>query len=279
MRNHADLSRMDGAEVHAEGRPDGRYVIVVFLALTFGWSWGFWVPRAIATRGLMRGIPVLPDLGAFGPTIAAFVLVTYAAGWSGTKRLARRAVQFDYPKRWLIPALFLAPLIVFASLAVAYLTGAVPPFPWRDDPVVLPIAFVFVLVLGGPLQEEFGWRGYLIDPLQERLSALGGSVLLGLVWAVWHLPLFYIPSETIYYRNPFLGFAVSITLLSVLMTWVYNNTNRSLLPVLLFHTSFNWSQSMFPVLDSDPASLALIGLLALVVAVVVGYWGPRRLVR
>ena len=143
----------------------------------------------------------------------------------------------------------------------------------------IAVAFVFIFVLGGPLQEEFGRRGYLLDPLQERLSALGGGVIIGLIWAVWHLPLFYIPSETIYFRNPFLGFAVSITLLSVLMTWVYNNTNRSLLPVLLFHASFNWSQAMFPILDSDPASLTLVGLLALVAVTVVGYWGPRRLVR
>jgi hypothetical protein len=270
---------MSEKEVRDVDRPDCWYAIGVFLVLTFGWSWGFWVPKVFVARGLVQGVPVLPNLGAFGPTVAAFVLVTYADGWSGAKRLALRAVQFDYPKRWFIPALFLSPAIVFVSLTVAYLTGTIPSFPWRDNPVVLPIAFVFIFVLGGPLQEEFGWRGYLLDPLQERLSALGGGVIIGLIWAVWHLPLFYIPSETIYFRNPFLGFAVSITLLSVLMTWVYNNTNRSLLLVLLFHASFNWSQAMFPILDSDPASLTLVGLLVLAVVVVVGYWGPRRLVR
>jgi hypothetical protein len=67
----------------------------------------------------------------------------------------------------------------------------------------------------------------------------------------------------------FLGFAVSITLLSVLMTWVYNDTNGSLLPALLMHTSWNWAQGMFPVLESDPASLAMVGLLVIATVLVV----------
>jgi hypothetical protein len=133
------------------------------------------------------------------------------------------------------------------------------------------------LLLGGPVQEEFGWRGYLLDPLQERLTPLGGGLAVGVVWAVWHLPLFYLPSATIYYENPFLGFVVSITLLSVLMTWVYNRTNGSLLPALLMHTSWNWAHGMFPVLDSDPASLAMVGFLVAATVVVVVYLGSKRL--
>lgn len=179
------------------------------------------------------------------------------------RRLAGRAVQLDYPTRWILVALVLPPAIVGTALAVAVATGTTPTFPWADQPIVLFIAF--------------GWRGYLLDPLQERLTALGGGLAVGLVWAVWHLPLFYIPSETIYYQNLFLGFAVSITLLSVLMTWVYNSTNGSLLPALLMHTSWNWAQGMFPILDSHPASLAMVGLLVAATIVVVVYSGPKRL--
>ncbi|KAB1190610.1 CPBP family intramembrane metalloprotease [Haloferax sp. MBLA0076] len=251
----------------------------LFLLLTFGWSWGFWVPKALAAEGLVEGVPVLPELGAFGPTVAAFILVTYTNGISGARHLARRAIRLDFPKRWLIPALFLSPAIVFISLGVAIATDASLSFPWADNPIVLPVAFVVIFFLGGPVQEEFGWRGYLLDPVQKRLSALGGGLAVGLAWAVWHIPLFYVPSETIYYQNPFLGFAVSITLLSVLMTWVYNNTNASLLPALLFHASFNWSQGMFPILDSDLASLTLVGLLVFTTVVVVVYWGPTSLTR
>jgi hypothetical protein len=251
--------------------------IVAFLVLTFAWSWGFWGPKALLAAGIAEGIPILPNLGAFGPTVAAFVLVAYADGLSGVRRLAGRVIQFDYPKRWVLVALLLPPAIVGVALVVAVATGTTPTFPWTDQPIVLLVAFGYIFVLGGPIQEEFGWRGYLLDPLQARLTALGGGFAVGLIWAVWHLPLFYIPSETIYYRNPFLGFAVSIILLSVLMTWVYNNTNGSLLPALLMHASWNWAQGMFPVLDSDPASLAMVGLLVAATTVVVVYAGPKRL--
>ncbi|KAB1196451.1 MULTISPECIES: CPBP family intramembrane glutamic endopeptidase [Haloferax] len=253
--------------------------VAVFLLLTFGWSWVFWVPRALVSEGYIESFPLLPELGAFGPTIAAFVLVVYADGLQGAKRLAGRALQLDYPKRWVGVALLFAPVVVFASLAVAVATDTTPSFPWAGNLLVLPIAFVFILLLGGPIQEEFGWRGYLLDALQERFGAVVSGVIIGLTWAIWHVPLFYIPSETIYYQNPFLGFAVSITLFSVLLTWVYNNTNRSLLPALLFHASFNWSQAMFPILDSDPASLTFVALLAVSTIAVAVYWGRERLVR
>ncbi len=270
---------MRGSGSDTGDRNSRRRDVTVFLLLTFGWSWGVWVPKALGEAGLLEGVPAIPEIGAFGPTVAAFVLVTYADGAAGARRLAGRAVDLDYPKRWLVPALCLAPAVVAASLVVAALTGTVPSFPWAGNPVVLPVAFAFILLLGGPIQEEFGWRGYLLDPLQNRFTAVGGGVAVGLVWAVWHLPLFFVPSETLYYREPFLGFAVSITLLSVLMTWMYNNTNASLLPALLFHTSFNWSQGMFPILESDPASLAFVILFSVATLAVVRYWGPKRLVR
>ena len=252
--------------------------LVAFLVLTFGWSWGFWIPNVLVAEGIVADVPALPALGAFGPTVAAFALVTHTNGRTGAYNLASRATHLNYPKRWVVVALFLSPAVVLVSLSVAYATGTAPAFPWTGDAIVLPVAFVFILVLGGPIQEEFGWRGYLLDPLQNRFSAVGGGLAVGGIWALWHLPLFYLPSETIYYRNPFLGFALSIALLSVLMTWVYNNTDGSLLPALLFHTSFNWSQAMFPVLDSDPASLAFVGLLSVFTLLVVGYWGPKRLI-
>jgi hypothetical protein len=253
--------------------------VVTFLALTFTWSWGFWGSKILLELGIVEGIPVLPNLGAFGPTVAAFVLVAYANGLRGVRRLLGRAIQLDYPSLWLLVALIVPLAVVGGALAVAVATGTTPTFPWASQPVVLLIAFVWILLLGGPVQEEFGWRGYLLDPLQERFTPLGGGLAVGLIWAVWHLPLFYIPSATIYYQNPFLGFVVSITLLSVLMTWVYNSTNGSLLPMLLMHTSWNWAQGMFPVLESDPASLAMVGLLIAATVIAVVYSGPRRLGR
>ncbi|MFC5366321.1 CPBP family intramembrane glutamic endopeptidase [Salinirubrum litoreum] len=227
---------MSNTSPASEDRDVGPVGIGAFLLLTFAWSWGFWVPDVLVEVGVVESVPALPNLGAFGPTVAAVLLVAYAGGLTGVRRLLGRAIRLDYPRRWVLVALSVPPAIVGVALAVAVATGTTPVFPWSGQPIILLVAFGWILFLGGPVQEEFGWRGYLLDPLQTRLTPLGGGIAVGLVWAVWHLPLFYIPSETIYYDSPFLGFAVSITLLSVLMTWVYNSTDGSLLPVLLMHT-------------------------------------------
>jgi hypothetical protein len=262
-----------------DARVTGPWGIVAFLALTFGFSWLFWLPAALEAQGLVASAPSLPNVGAFGPSVAAFVLAAYAGGLGDLARLAKRAVTLDYPKRWLLVAVGVPLVVVGSGLAVAVATGTRPSFPWAGDLALLPLAYVFVLLLGGPVQEEFGWRGYLLDALQDRTGATVAGVAVGLVWALWHVPLFFVPSETIYYESSFVGFAVSITLLSVLMTWVYNNTGGSLLPMLLMHATWNWAQGMFPVLESDPGSLAFVLVQATLTVVVVVYWGPNRLRR
>jgi membrane protease YdiL (CAAX protease family) len=275
-----------GTETGVHERPGtlrGRGSLLAFFGLTFALSWVVWLPKAAVAQGvetpLIATLAGLPQVGAFGPSVAAFILVFASQGFRGVRALLGRAVDLGFDKRWLLPAVLLPPLIVLGALAVAIARGATPEYPWAGQPIVLPVAFVFVLLLGGPLQEEFGWRGVAIDPLQRRFGALGGSLLLGIIWAVWHVPLFFTPSEDVYYNNPFIGFLVSITLLSVLLTWVYNNTNGSLLPVILMHAAWNWSNGMFPTIDSDAGGLALVVLLGLTTLAVVAYWGPARLTR
>jgi hypothetical protein len=190
---------MDPDTPKSGGKDVGIVGVVAFLGLTFAWSWGIWGSRILLERGVIEGVPVLPNLGAFGPTVAAFLLVACANGVEGVGRLAGRAIQLDYRRRWMLVALLLPPAVVGGALAVAVATDTTPTFPWAGQPEFLLVAFVWILLLGGPVQEEFGWRGYPLEPLQERLAPLGGGLAVGLVWAVWHLPLFYIPSETIYY--------------------------------------------------------------------------------
>ena len=267
----------------AESSPDSiptRH-LVLFFVLAFGWSWLLWGPKVLAAQGVIAGWPDLPEVAAFGPTIAGIVMVYASRGRMGVHRLVERTVTVGFPSRWVVVALALFPMLAGTTLLLATTQGVTPTAPWDDDLVVLPGAFVYILLLGGPLQEEYGWRGYALDPLQTRFGAAGGSVVLGVLWSLWHLPLYYFPTETIVYDKPFWGLLVSVTMLSVLMTWVYNNTGGSLLAMLLMHASFNWSQAMFlfPVLDRDVVSLIFFGVAAVVTVTVVLVWGPRDLVR
>lgn len=88
------------------------------------------MPKALVAEGHLEAVPALPELGAFGPTLAPFVLVTYEHRLAGVRRLSGRMVGLEFPNRWLVSTLLLSPVIVFASLAMAVATGTTPAFPW-----------------------------------------------------------------------------------------------------------------------------------------------------
>lgn len=253
----------------------GARSLVAFFLLTFGFSWAIWLPKVLAANGLSTGLEGLPEVGAFGPTVAAIVLVYLHGGRAGVGRLLGRVLDASFGGRWLLASLLLFPAITLVALVAAAAAGQTPAFPWAGQAIVLPVAFVYILLLGGPLQEEFGWRGYALDPLQERMGALGAGTLLGVLWGLWHLPWFYMPSMTIYYGRPFVGFLVSITLLSIAMTWVYDNVGGSLLAMVLLHASFNWSHAMFPVLETETGSTAFLLTMIVLVAAIVRRYGVR----
>lgn len=260
-------------------KPEDRN-LVAFFVLTFAWSWVFWAPEVLVAQGIADVPRQSSQIAAFGPTVAAFVLTFLNRGRAGVIRFAKRGIDFGFRKRWLLPILLLFPAINGGLLLAGWLAGrTMPTFPWTGQLVSIPIAFVYILLLAGPLQEEFGWRGYALDRLQGRGNALSASLLLGVIWAAWHLPLFFF-SETVYYRSEnFLGFVLSTVFVAILITWIYNNTGGSLLATILIHTSFNFSHWLFPVLETEFAKLLVVVILLVVTVGIVARWGPVTLVR
>lgn len=254
--------------------------LVAFFVLTFGWSWVFWTPEVLVAQGIADVPRQSGHIAPFGPTVAAFMLTFLTRGRAGVIRLAKRGIDSGFRNRWLLPCLLLLPAINGGILLVAWQTErGLPAFPWTEQLVAIPIAFVYILLLLGPLQEEFGWRGYALDRLQSRWNALSASVVLGAIWAVWHFPLFVF-SETGYYRlENFWGFVLSTILLAILITWIYNNTGGSVLATILIHTSFNFAHWLFPVLETAFARRYFIIVLVVVTVGIVARWGPRTLVR
>jgi hypothetical protein len=140
-------------------------------------------------------------------------------------------------------------------------------------------AFFYILFLGGPVAEEFGWRGYALDRLQVRYSALVSSIILGVVWGLWHLPLFFMQGQDMYRNAPVWGFILGTVFLSVLFTWIYNNTGKSILAVLLFHTMGNLSHFIFPAMATTWGGLYSVILNTVVVIAVLTIWGPKTMIR
>jgi membrane protease YdiL (CAAX protease family) len=221
-----------------------------------------------------RGWRVTAAVGA--PLVAALILVYTEEGLAGIRRLLRRV--FDHkgikPQLWYLPVIFLSPVIFLLTYGVTRLLG----LPLPDNPhiptLMIPLLLVlfFVLAIG----EEVGWTGYVIDPLQERWSALTASIVLGTVGATWHfVPLVQMGRIPAWIAWWTLG-AVALRILTV---WLYNNTGRSLFVAVVFHAMFNVSLAVFPNYGShwDPA---VAGAITAIAAVTVTFlWGPKTLAR
>jgi len=264
-------ARQAGSLIMVErSRVEDRSLLLFFL-IAFAWSWILWLPEIL--WGISLGV------AAFGPTVAAFLLTYLNQRQGGVIKLLSRAVDYHFAKIWLIPIFLLMPLIAGGALLFSTVAEEVTPsMPVLSNPWLVLVGFVYILFLGGPVEEEFGWRGYALDRLQARYSALASSVILGVVWSMWHLPLFFF-SQTIYYQKPVWGLIVTVTLQAVLFTWIYNNTGSSLLAALLFHTMSNLSHFMFPALETDLGSLFTLIFTATAVGVVLVIWGPKKMVR
>jgi uncharacterized protein len=225
-----------------------RHPLASFFVIAFAGAWLVELPVVLSRTGTGLLPYTLPPLAVVlaiagatftGPTLAAFVMVRVTEGREGPKRLLRRYVQWRVKLRWYLFVLLVIP--AGEVLGAIVLPGVVASYQPVTLGLVLgyPLAFVTTLVLGGPLGEEPGWRGFALPRLQVTCGPLGGGVVLGVLWALWHLPLFWSGVWTPPSVANIVMFVVMITLLTVVMTWVFNNAQGSLLITMLMHASFN----------------------------------------
>lgn len=132
--------------------------------------------------------------------------------------------------------------------------------------------FLIFMLLGGPLAEELGWRGYILDPLQEKWGKFRGSMILGFVWLVWHLPLFFIEGTSQYQKGfgiSFWSWALQIMVLSVIFTWMYNHTHRSILAAVLLHFMANFA---YPLNLDVQGEIIFTGVRMIVISPILISW-------
>jgi CAAX protease family protein len=253
--------------------------LILYFTLAYAFSWAVEIPLVAVARGwTTRTVPfALHYLAAFGP-LAAAVITTWAAdGPDGLRRLGRRVVQWRVRPIWWICAL--APLVLFAVAAVAL---RIVRGSWTDLEVLGRLNFLpslglwalpFWIVTFG-IGEETGWRGFALPRLQQGRSALTASLLLGLVWAAWHLPtLFYLPSYVQHGVAAVPGLLIGITLGSIVLTWLVNGSRGSVLVAIVWHGTFNYVTA---APSSDQAITAFVTTAVLVWAVIVVLVWRRR---
>ncbi|WP_255198470.1 CPBP family intramembrane glutamic endopeptidase [Halorarius litoreus] len=248
-----------------------------FPLLYLGWAFLFWSPILVSEASVWSFPNVVFFLiGGASPLLAGLALAWLTGGRPRLRDMGRRLVDVRRisPRWWLVVLLFwLAFDLLVAGVALALgVTDRPLELVWSllTDPSAL--AFVLLLSFVFPLVEEVGLRGYWLDALQERYSPTVAGLVNGSTWALWHAPFVWFPG---YYANttfdPELWWWLpSIVLQTLLIVWVYNNTDRSILAVLLFHGTMNLTGE-FLGLAPELFPVTLVGT-ALLAAVLVVAW-------
>jgi membrane protease YdiL (CAAX protease family) len=248
--------------------------VLTYFVLTFALSLPFWIAGALSNFQLLPGVPV-SALGLLCMVGAACILVYRENGLVGVRTLLKRSLDFKRvgAKIWYLPTILLMPAIMLLSFVSQRMMDVPVPNPQFSfaTPFIL-FAVFFIAAIG----EELGWMGYAIDPLQARYGALGGALLLGGVWAVWH----FIPLLSAQRSLAWIAWwALGTVAMRVIITWLYNNTGRSVFIAVVFHAMFNLTWQLFPIEGSfyDPRVTSLI--MAAVALVVVIVSGPETMIR
>jgi membrane protease YdiL (CAAX protease family) len=210
--------------------------MVKFFALTFALSWALWSLVALVPPGSpLRTTLFLP--GTFAPAVVALYLAP------SRQELIDRVFKWRVPVRWYV---FAVGYLAAAKLAAAI----VHRFVVATWPMLEPgLWFVFIagIIVSTPFQagEEIGWRGYALPRLTQRFGLGAASAILGVIWAAWHLPLFFIAAtDTTGTSFPF--YLITVTAISIAMGWLYARTNDSLLLVMLMHSAANNTPHFVP---------------------------------
>jgi len=255
--------------------------LLLYFFVAFAWSWIFWLLLLVLSKSPLEDpyAPLFFVVGGFGPFVAAVSVTRFAEGKDGVKRLLKKGIAYRFRRIWYVPIFLFFPAVYGLVFLFGMLTGLTLDLVWLSNPLILVPVFLLLFVLNGTA-EEFGWRGYALEKLQNSYSAVVSSLILGFIWWLWHIPLFFVGY---YGETPVWLFLIQMVIYAILFTWIYNNTNRSVFATMIFHAMTNLTLVyIFPVsqfgLFSLPIFFDLI-LMSLVTLLIIALWGPRRLAR
>ncbi len=222
--------------------------LACYLVLAYGLSWGYWIPMALDYHGLID-VPWTSHFpGLTGPMFAALITTWLVTGRAGLVELAGRMTRWRVGWWWFAVAAVGPLLLLVAALPVAAATGSTIPTleefgRLNGLPSAGPLGIWVLLLLVNGVGEETGWRGYAQDHLQTRMRPLEATGFVALVWAAWHLPVFFFVDNFLDMGAlEILGWIVGLSLGgAVVLAWLYNRTSQSVLMVALWHASYNWA--------------------------------------
>ena len=226
--------------------------VLLYYTIAVGWAWLAWAPVVLGANGLglihlHASIAVFSCIATLGPFFGCFLTHRLESGdWRAVHLLPRS------PQQWLW--IIIGPLLVLVSFFLVYpaLFSAGSPAQWHWQPAalagLLPAMFNYNL-LGGPLFEEFGWRGFLQVRLEKVMPPWAATICVGIMWATWHTPLFLVAWSS---AAPLIYLFI-VTGVSALFACAFNASGGAVLVAIVMHSAFNASSRFLdPFLGNTP---------------------------
>ncbi len=249
-----------------------KYPVVWFYILAFGLSWLGWIPGALGSHGIAPFdapyFQILLILSAVGPALAAIVVTRVLYGSRRVQELLKALVQWRVGLIWYVVAVAGPVAILIAGRIITQLAGlSATQIEPQADPLPSVIA-AFVMSLFSNPWEEVGWRGFALPHLQKRYNALLATLIVGIMWGLWHLPLFFWADNPMS-GYPFLPWFIGTVAGAFVYTWLYNSTGGSILLVALFHVVLNTAGVLIPGVSVQALAI-LYCFVAIALAVMFG---------
>ena len=216
--------------------------LLIFFFLAYALSWMVEIPLALRAQGVIQVKISFPlhYLAAYGPLLSALIVTGLTGGSRGLRDLLGRMIKWQVSLGWWLVAF--APLGLYIAVAATlWFIRRVPiDLVTMGQVEFLPalgLAALPMWVLTFGIGEETGWRGFALPRLQESRSALHATIILWVLWALWHLPLFFYSYDV----SVLPGFLIGLLAGAIILTWLYNSTEGSVLMVALWHGAFNFT--------------------------------------
>ncbi len=229
-----------------------KHRLFIFFVLAFLWSWGWWsglifstASDAVLSGNMPPSFIIFAIMGGFGPSIAGIATALLAGGRREAGALLSGIKKSRFGAGWYAASILTVPLLTLAQAGLQALTGRSVMFNVPGMMMVMG----FVWPVFSSFGEEIGWRGYALPAMQKRFGILPASLLLGLVWGVWHLPSDYMAYSSygwLFIPIFLLLGPVNLTAHSVIMTFIYNRTKGSVLAMILYHYTITMTGILTP---------------------------------
>ncbi|MFW5794278.1 MAG: CPBP family intramembrane glutamic endopeptidase [Bacillota bacterium] len=235
--------------------------LILFFVFAYLFTWFFWSISLLDSQGIIISpIPreVFGIIGAFGPSIVGLIFLTRFKNRK-VVNILKETFILKGPLFWkLFAFLFMPFLLFFSYLITHYLFNIEYTLEWFKTPLAIPIVYLYILFLGGPLGEEIGWRGYALKELLRKFNPFIASLILGIIWTFWHIPAFFIEGSA-QAGISFYLYIINTLIISLYITILFIKTEFRISSALYFHASANFALGIFYIID-EPLGLLFVGI-------------------